>query len=68
VLFAREDIGQGLGTWRRAAAAVTHPVVSERERERERERESARGVKVTDAAAAAAQLGPDLGRGRIDLD
>jgi len=60
VLVAGEETDEVLGTWRRAAAAVTHPVVPER---------GARGVKVTDAAApAAAQLGPNLGRGRIDLD
>ena len=63
-LFAGEEIGEGLGTLRRVAAAIAHPVVADREGERERERESARGVKVTDAAT----VGPDLGRGRLDLD
>ena len=37
VLFAGEEIGKGVGTWRRAAAAaVAHPVVPDREGEGER--------------------------------
>ena len=35
-LFVGEEIGEGLGTLRRAAAAVAHPVVADREGERER--------------------------------
>jgi len=35
-LFASEEIGEGLGTWRRAAASVAHPVVADRGRGGER--------------------------------
>jgi hypothetical protein len=37
-LFAGEEISEALGTWRRAAVEVAHPVVAEREGERERAR------------------------------
>ena len=47
-LFVGEEIGEGLGTWRRAAAAVARPVV-------EGARARARGMKATDAAAAVAR-------------